>query len=134
MWMRPSIPGSTSRKAPKSVMLVILPWTRVPGLWRSLKPSSGWGEACLRPRLIRLEVGLTSRMLTVTIVAQLEELLGVDHLARPGQVGDVDQALDALLQLDEGAEVGQRGDLAGDLVAGLVLLGDVGPGVGRSAA
>ena len=115
MWIRPSMPGSTSRKAPKSVMLVILPVDLgARGGSVCLKISSGWGKACFRPREMRLEVGLTSRMLTVTSSPELEQLLGVDHLARPGQVGDVDQALDALLELDEGAEVGQAGDLAGD--------------------
>ena len=70
MWMRPSMPGSTSRKAPKSVIDVILPLTRVPGGVFCLKSSSGWGWVCLRPREMRLEVGLTSRMETVDLVAR----------------------------------------------------------------
>ena len=40
------------------------------------------------------------------------------------------QAVDAFLDLDEGAVVGQVADLAGDDRAGRVLLGDQGPGVG----
>ena len=43
------------------------------------------------------------------LLARAQDLLGVDELAGPGQVGDVDEALDALLELDEGAEVGQAG-------------------------
>ena len=48
-------------------------------------------------------------------------------MARPGHLGDVDQALDALLQLDEGAVVGDRDHLALDAVADLVLLVDALP-------
>ena len=48
----------------------------------------------------------------------LDPVADVEHLGRvldalgPGHLGDVDQALDALLDLDEGAVVGQADDLA----------------------
>jgi hypothetical protein len=63
--------------------------------------------------------------------AQAEEFLRMDHLPRPGQVGNVDQALDAGLDFDEGAEIGEAGHLAADAVAGLVSLVDVQPRVRR---
>jgi hypothetical protein len=40
--------------------------------------------------------------------------VGMADLARPGHVGDVQQAVDAFFQFDEGAVVGQVADLAGD--------------------
>ena len=44
----------------------------------------------------------------------------VDLLA-PGHFRDVDEALDAGLDLDEGAEVGEAGDSAGDALANLIF-------------
>jgi hypothetical protein len=41
-----------------------------------------------------------------------------------GELGDVQQALELGLELDEDAEVGDLGDLATDDHAGLVALGD----------
>ncbi|MBA7652148.1 hypothetical protein ES703_59977 [subsurface metagenome] len=41
IWMRPSTPFSTSMNAPKSVMLVIVPLTRAPGLYFCLSNSKG---------------------------------------------------------------------------------------------
>ena len=41
-----------------------------------------------------------------------EDLAGMDVLLGPGHFGDVDEALDARLQLDEGAVVGDVGDAA----------------------
>ena len=66
-------------------------------------------------------------------VAGLELLLGlVDALLV--ELGDVDQALDALRQLDEGAEGREPHDLALDDVARLVVREVVVPHVGRRAA
>src|SRR4051812_3617062 len=57
------------------------------------------------------------------LVALVEDLLdGVDALARR-DVGDVQQPVGALGQLDEGAERGRLDDLAGERVADLDLLG-----------
>ena len=46
------------------------------------------------------------------LVALLEHLARVLDLLGPGDVGDVHQAVDALLDLDEDAEVGDVADLA----------------------
>ena len=49
---------------------------------------------------------------------------------REGEPGTVDQAVDVGLELDEEAEVGPAHDLAGELGAGRVALGDALPGIG----
>src|SRR5215213_6598139 len=60
--------------------------------------------------------------LHLQLVAAVDDLLDrVRTLAR-GDVGDVDQAVGALGELDEGAEGGRLHDLAGELVAELHLL------------
>ena len=64
------------------------------------------------------------------LLALLEHLVGVADLAGPAHVGDVQQAVDALLDLDERAVVGQVADRALDHRARRVLLGDLVPGVG----
>src|SRR5690606_32051209 len=55
------------------------------------------------------------------LVADVDQLRGVLDVARPAHLADVDQALDALLQLDEGAVVGDRDDLAAHARADRVL-------------
>ncbi len=63
------------------------------------------------------------------VVADVDDLGRVAHVARPRHLGDVDEALDALLELDEGAVVGDRDHLAVDPRADRVLLLDVLPRV-----
>src|SRR3954452_6747527 len=62
------------------------------------------------------------------VVVDLHDLLGDLHVAL-GQLGDVDQALDALLDADERAEGHQLGDLARHDLTDLVGAGEVLPGV-----
>src|SRR5215467_3593349 len=62
------------------------------------------------------------------LVADLHDLLGDLHVA-VGQLGDVDQALDALLDPDERAERHQLGDPAGHDLADLVGAGELLPRV-----
>ena len=50
-----------------------------------------------------------------------DDLAGMHVLLGPAHLGDVDQALDARLQLDEGAVVGDVGDAALELEADRVL-------------
>ena len=63
------------------------------------------------------------------LVAHLEDLGGVDDLLGPRHLADVDQALDALLDLDEGAVVDDRHHPALDARADRVLLVDQRPGI-----
>ena len=67
----------------------------------------------------------------VDFVAGLDHLGGVLHPLGPGHFGDVDEAFDALLELDERAVVGDREDAAADLGADRVALDGVEPGVRR---
>src|SRR5439155_11039219 len=66
----------------------------------------------------------------VDLLALADHFAGVADLAHPAHVADVQQAVDALLDLDEGPVVGQVADHAGDLRARRVALGDLVPGVG----
>ena len=62
----------------------------------------------------------------VTSWSDLEHVLDlVDALF--ADLGDVDEAIDVVLQANERAEAGELGDLAGDEVADLVILVDVRP-------
>ena len=63
--------------------------------------------------------------LHLDLVADLDDFLGAVDLV-VGQLRDVQEALQARLELDEDAEVGELGDLALDHVARLVAAGDVG--------
>src|SRR5262245_25483544 len=63
-------------------------------------------------------------------VALLQHLRGVLDALGPRQVGDVDQAVDPVLDLHEGAELGQVADLALEARADGVLVGQLLPGVG----
>src|SRR5690606_10040732 len=62
------------------------------------------------------------------LVVDLDDLLGDLHVPL-GELGDVHQALDALLDPDERAEGHQLGDLAGHDLTDLVGAGEVLPGV-----
>ena len=55
-------------------------------------------------------------------VALLEDFGRMIDLARPGNVGDVDHAVDAFFQFDERAVAGEVANLAFDLGAGGILL------------
>ena len=59
-----------------------------------------------------------------------DDLAGVDVLFGPAHLGDVDQPLDARLELDEGAVVGDVGDAAGELGADRILGLDALPRIG----
>src|SRR3989449_869549 len=84
----------------------------------------------LRPRVVgelldaerdTLVVHVDAKHDRLDLVALLVQLRGVLHLLRPVEVGDVHQAVDVLLHLDEEAEVGDALDLAADLRAHRVV-------------
>src|SRR5438445_1787762 len=68
--------------------------------------------------------------LRLDLLALLEDLRRVADGARPGHVGDVQEAVHAGLQLDERPEVGQVAHLARDARPGVVALLDRRPRVG----
>src|SRR6185436_7721674 len=90
---------------------------------------------------IRLDLLQTERDLLVVLVdledhrldliAHRGHLGRMPHVARPGHLGDVDEPLDPLLQLHEGAVIGDRDDLALDPLGDRVPLVDVFPRIGR---
>src|ERR1017187_1912407 len=63
------------------------------------------------------------------LVALLEDLGRVLHAAAPGHVGDVDEAVDALLDLHERAEVGQVANRSVDAISDVIFLGELLPRV-----
>ena len=66
----------------------------------------------------------------VNAVARLENVAGMADLFAVGHLGDVDEAFDAGLDLDECAEVGDAGYGAGDALAGGEVFGRGLPGLG----
>ena len=78
----------------------------------------------LRLRPILRSAGIDAQHLDLDLVADLDDLLGALDLV-VGQLGDVQQAFQARLQLDEDAEVGELRDLALLDLAGVVAAGDV---------
>ena len=89
---------------------------------------------------VRLDLLHAQRDLAVLLVDvedhRLDLVADGDHLGRvldplgPGHLGDVDEALDAGLQLDERAVVGERDDATPDAHADRVAHGGVHPGIG----
>ncbi len=67
----------------------------------------------------------------IDLVARLDQLGGVLEALGPGHLREVNQAFDALLQLDKRAVVGDRKNAAMDVRADRVTLGGVEPGIGR---
>ena len=68
--------------------------------------------------------------LALDLLAHREDLGRVLDLLRPRHLGDVDEALDAFLELHERAVVGEADHLALHLGAARVLEGGGGPGIG----
>ena len=101
---------------PNSVMLRMAPSTVEP-----FGCTSQEGLPRVVLRLLEAErdaalVGIDLEHLDLDFLAGRDDLAGMDVLLGPAHLGDVDQALDARLQLDEGTVVGDVRDLA--LVAG----------------
>src|SRR5580704_6465163 len=71
--------------------------------------------------------GIDLEHLDLDLLAGRDDLAGVDVLLGPGHFGNVDEALDAGLELDEGAIVGDVGDAALELLADAVTCLDVRP-------
>ena len=91
----------------------------------------GVGHALLQaqadPALLRIDV----QHHDLDLLGGGDDLAGVGVLLGPGHLRDMDQTLDAGLQLDEGAVIGDVGDPAGELGADRVLLLDALPGIGH---
>src|SRR5690606_37790281 len=71
--------------------------------------------------------GVDLEHLALDLLTDLEELRGVLDLRGPAHLPDVDEPIDARLELDEGAVVGQAPDLAADALAERISLFGVVP-------
>ena len=92
------------------------------------------GELLPRIGLALLETERDAASLLVDVqhhdldfLAGVHDLGGIDVLVGPVHLRDVHQALDAVFDLDEGAVVGDVGDLAEHARAGRIAAGDVLP-------
>jgi hypothetical protein len=79
---------------------------------------------------MRRLAGSTSSTMHFDFLRGRDDLAGMDVLLGPAHFGDVDQAFDARLQLDERAVVGDVGDAAGELGADRILRLDALPRIG----
>ena len=75
-------------------------------------------------------VGIDFEHLHLDLLAGGDDLAGMDVLLGPAHLRDVDQALDAGLELDEGAIVGDVGDRALEARAHGIFGGDALPRIG----
>src|SRR5439155_776848 len=130
MWIRPSMPGSISTNAPNDVRLRTLPRSRVPTgyfFWQR-HPRILLGlfhaERDLLLRLVHFEHDRLDRF------ADRHELRRMPDVSRPAHLGDVHQAFDTRLELDECAVVRDRDDLALHARSNRILRRDVLPGIG----
>ena len=123
------MPSSTSTNAPNSVRLRTLPVIVVP---------IGYLLGQLVPRvaldLLQAErdaprAGIDAEHHRLDAVADVQDLRRVLDALAPRHLADVNQPLDARLELDERAVVGQADDLAADPRADRIALDDVRPRV-----
>ena len=114
---RPSMPSSTRTNAPNGTSLVTLPGTICPIWWVRAKACHGSSCVALSDSETRSRSSSTLEHLDGDLLADLDHLGGVIDVL-PGQLGDVHQAVHAT-QIDEGAEVDDRGD---DTLADLARL------------
>ena len=114
-WTMPSTSPSRPMNRPNSVLFLTSPSTIEPTGCFSAKASHGFCSVCLRPSEMRRLTGSTSRIMHLDLLGGRDDLAGMDVLLRPRHFGDVDQALDARLELDERAVVGDVGDAALEL-------------------
>jgi hypothetical protein len=123
------MPPGRPTNTPKSVIDLIWPLTLSPFLYSRAKSSHGVRHALLHAErdAAALLVDLEDHHLD--LVADLHHLRGMHVLVGPVHLGDVHQALDARLDFDERAVVGEVGDLAEQARALRVAARDADPGI-----
>ena len=97
---------------PKSVIDLISPFTLSPFLWFIDELFPRVGHALLHPERDAAALLVDLEDHDLDLVAELHDLGRVYVLVGPIHLRDVHQALDALLDLDERAVIGEVGDLA----------------------
>ena len=90
----------------------------------------GIAEALLEAERDAALLGIDLEHHHLDLLAGRDDLAGMDVLLGPAHLGDVDQALDAGLELDEGAVVGDVGDPALELGADRIFQLDALPRIG----
>ena len=121
-WTRPSMPSSISMNAPKSVRLRTRPSTMVPAgiLIGQVLPRVL--EKLLHAQRDAAVGGIHAENHRVDFVARLDQLGGMLEALGPGHLGEVNQAFDALLELNERAVIGDRKNAAMHLGADRITL------------
>ena len=115
MWISPSTPDTISAKAPNVTTFVMRPVTTSFWLHSSITFCHGIGLGLLKPERDALTIAIDVEHLDVHLLADLEDLGRMVDVA-PGELGDVDQTVDAV-EIDERAEVDDVRDHAFDLDA-----------------
>ena len=126
----PSTPPSRPMNRPNSVMLRIGPSTTEPFGMGGEEGVPGIVLGLLEAERDAALLGVDLEDLHLDLLAGGDDLAGMDVLLGPAHLGDVDQALDARLQLHEGAVVGDVGDRALEAGADRILGLDAGPRIG----
>ncbi len=123
------MPAARPTNTPKSVIDLIGPLTRSPRLVFCANSCHGFGLALLHAQADAALVLVDLEDHDFDLVAQRDDLAGGDVLVGPVHLGDVHQALDAGLELDERAVVGDVRDLAEHARAWRVAAGHAHPRV-----
>ena len=100
---------------PNSVLFLTSPSTLVPTGCFSRESFPGVVQRLLEAERNAALDRIDFQNLDIDFLARRDDLAGMDVLLGPGHFGDVDQSLDARLQLDEGAVVGDVGHAAMEL-------------------
>ena len=106
------MPPASPMKMPKSVIDLIWPLTRSPRLKLSANSRHGFGLALLEAERNAAALLVDVEDHHLDFFADMHDLGRVDVLVGPVHLGDVDQTLDAFLDLHEAAVVGDVRDLA----------------------
>src|SRR5208282_4237159 len=91
----------------------------------------GIGQGLLHAERDAALLGIDLEDFHLELVAEGDDLGGMLGALRPGHLADVDQALDAGVEFDEGAVVGDAHDFADEAHAGFEALRDIHPGIGH---
>ncbi len=102
-------------------MFLTSPSTSVPAGWLAAKLSHGLPWHLLQAQRDAALVGVDVQHHHLDLLRGGDDLARMHVLLGPAHLGDVDQALDPRLELDEGAVVGDVGHAAGELGADRVL-------------
>ena len=122
--------SSTSTKAPNSVRLRTLPLIFVPTGYLLDQLVPGIALDLLEAERDAPRRRIDAEHHRLDVVADVEDLRRVLDPLAPRHLADVDEALDARLELDEGAVVGEADRLAADARAGRVAIHDRRPRIG----